>query len=489
MKRLLSGVLLICMAVSMLSGCGGSNSALNDDTSKEVKLTWIVVGDQPKDMPQVLEQVNKYLKEKINATVDTKFIGWGDYEAKMITTASSGDAYDLCFTSYWMFDYRRYARQGFFYGLDELMDKYGEGIKKSVDVMPNLIDATKINGVVYGIPVANAPYQSGYYFNKNIVDKYKFDYAKVTRIEDLFPLYAKIKTDNPNIVCIADLKEYNADDKFDWIMGASFPGAVKVADKNCKVINQFTDPEYIAVLVGRREANLKGYTYKDTVNKNKDNDYKAGKLAGYVGTYTPGGEVGFNAVGDKPPTLIFPTYKNPTGETRNAAMGAMLAMSVGCKNPERAMKFINMLYTDAILYNLLSYGIEGTHYAKSGDTTIKFLPAHKDYAGLVDWTYGNKMVSYVPDGEPADKWKLMRQGWDSVVWSPIFGFSADLAPVQNEVSALTNITKQYETDLQAGTRDVEPLLKEYNEKLQAAGMDKFMAEMQKQIDAWKKSKK
>ena len=99
------------------------------------------------------------------------------------------------------------------------------------------------------------------------------------------------------------------------------------------------------------------------------------------------------------------------------------------------------------------------------------------------------MVSYIPDGEPADKWKLMRNGWDNVVWSPIFGFSADLAAVQNEVSALTNITKQYETDLQAGTRDVEPLLKEYNEKLKAAGMDKFMDEMQKQIDGWKKSKK
>ena len=54
MKKLFAGLLLICFAVSMLSGCGGNNSALNDDTSKEVKLTWIVVGDQPKDMPQVL---------------------------------------------------------------------------------------------------------------------------------------------------------------------------------------------------------------------------------------------------------------------------------------------------------------------------------------------------------------------------------------------------------------------------------------------------
>jgi len=489
MKKLFASLLLICFAVSMLSGCGGNNSALGDDASKEVKLAWIVVGDQPKDMPQVLAEVNKYLKNKINTQVDIQFIGWGDYEAKMIVNASAADAYDLCFTSYWTFDYRRYARQGFFYGLDELIEQYGAGIKKSSDVMPNLIDATKINGVVYGVPVVNAPYQSGYYFNKNIVGKYGFDFAKVNKIEDLFPLYAKIKADHPNIVCIADLKEYNADNKFDWIMGATFPGAVKVADKDCRVINQFADPEYIAILKGRREANIRGYTYKDTVNVNKDNDYKAGKVAGFVGTYTSGSEASFNAAGDKPPTIVFPTYTKPTGETRNAAMGAMIAVSIGCKNPERAMKFINLLYTDAKLYNLLSYGIEGTHYAKTGENTIKFLPAHKDYTGLVDWTYGNKTISYIPDGEPADKWTSLKASWDNVVWSPIFGFIVDLSPVQNEVSAMTNIAKQYETVLQAGTNDVEPLLKEYNEKLKAAGMDKFFTEMQKQIDEWKKTRK
>ncbi len=47
-----------------------------------VKLTWYTIGQTPKDLDMVQEKANEYLKEKINATIDMKFIDYGDYTQK-----------------------------------------------------------------------------------------------------------------------------------------------------------------------------------------------------------------------------------------------------------------------------------------------------------------------------------------------------------------------------------------------------------------------
>jgi len=43
-------------------------------------------------------------------------------------------------------------------------------------------------------------------------------------------------------------------------------------------------------------------------------------------------------------------------------------------DPVRSMKFLNMMFSDSTLVNLLDYGIEGKHYVKTAgsENTIEF---------------------------------------------------------------------------------------------------------------------
>ena len=57
----------------------------------------------------------------------------------------------------------------------------------------------------------------------------------------------------------------------------------------------------------------------------------------------------------------------------------MQAISRTSKNPEIAMKFLEMFNTDKYLNNLINFGIEGTHYVKVADNVIKAGPQNDQY--------------------------------------------------------------------------------------------------------------
>src|SRR5699024_578145 len=125
---------------------------------------------------------NKYTKEKINATVKLTQIDWGDYDQKMQVVISSGEPYDIAYTSGGT--YVQNAQKGAFLPLDNLLEKEGKDLKELLN--PALLEGVRVNGDVYGIPSnKEAARQKVFTFNKRLVDKYNFDLDKVKSLEDL----------------------------------------------------------------------------------------------------------------------------------------------------------------------------------------------------------------------------------------------------------------------------------------------------------------
>ena len=122
LKKLFSTAVAASLCVTgVLTGCGsndvsaGSTSTSTGDSTKKekpVNLIWYQIGGTQKDMGMVLEEVNNYLLEKINATVEIKQVDWGDYNQKMSVIINSGEEYDLAFTSAWANDYLSNAQKG-----------------------------------------------------------------------------------------------------------------------------------------------------------------------------------------------------------------------------------------------------------------------------------------------------------------------------------------------------------------------------------------
>ncbi|KAG2969369.1 hypothetical protein PC120_g26717, partial [Phytophthora cactorum] len=227
-------------------GCGGSNT---NDTSGNaasggesgdkdtVKLKVYLIGGPQRDLPMVQEEMNKYLMEKINTTVDITMIDWGDYSKRMPVITASGENYDIAFTSSWAYDYLPNATRGAFLPINDLLDKYGQGIKEQLD--PRFLTGSQIGGQNYAVPVnKELASQWVWRFNKQYVDKYNMDITKIRTLEDLEPYLQQIKDNEPaDITPLAVPKGFKPYLAFDFLLGDEFPVGINMHGDTRKYVN------------------------------------------------------------------------------------------------------------------------------------------------------------------------------------------------------------------------------------------------------------
>ena len=111
-------------AVSDSAETPDGSEANTPDISKEVKLTMYLIGDRPVDNDEVFEKINERLKAEINATIDVKFMSWGEYEDKYSLIFASGEKWDMIYTADWCFYNAQATKQGFWEITQEALDTY-----------------------------------------------------------------------------------------------------------------------------------------------------------------------------------------------------------------------------------------------------------------------------------------------------------------------------------------------------------------------------
>lgn len=137
------------------NGATGTNSQASDgaDLSQEVKLKMLLVGGKPTDYDEVFGELNKLLKEKINATVETEFLDWADWTQKYPLKFAANEDFDLVYTANWAF-YNDQARKGGFLELTEDMLK--TYMPKTWEAMPQVSwEQAKVDGKLYMVPNNN----------------------------------------------------------------------------------------------------------------------------------------------------------------------------------------------------------------------------------------------------------------------------------------------------------------------------------------------
>lgn len=171
MRKLTAMLLAGIMSLSVLAGCGGKDAGSPDasasstgtdtgtengltyngqDVSEPVELVMYYIGDKTEDEDLILTEINKILKEKINATLVLKNMSLSDYSTKYALTIAGGENFDLIYTSTWAY-YQSEANKGAFAEVTEQVLN---------DYMPlhkeNQADASwgqaKIGGKVYFVP-------------------------------------------------------------------------------------------------------------------------------------------------------------------------------------------------------------------------------------------------------------------------------------------------------------------------------------------------
>ncbi|MFC5530679.1 ABC transporter substrate-binding protein [Cohnella yongneupensis] len=471
------------------SSPAASQSASGAASLKPYNLTMYFPGSAQPDQKKVEAKMNEYLKDKINATIELKPIDWGAWGDKMNLMIASGEEADIIFTAAWN-GYSTNVAKGAFLPLDELLQSNGQDILKTLD--PLFLEGSKINGKNYGVPTnKELAATKGLALRKDIVEKYNIDLSQVKTIADMEPIFKLIKEKEPKMIpyyMFGPENGVNMINQWDYMGDSSVPGIVIKDQTSTQVVNELDLPETKERINMIRDWYLKGYINQDaaTTKVFPGDQMKAGNVFAKAESLKPGKDAELTASTGLPWIQI--ELAGPTISTGDTT-GSMLAISRTSGDPERAMMFINLLHTDKYLNNLLNFGIEGEHYDKKSDEVIDTTKGAKTYNLGSSWMFGNQFLNYLQPNEDPQKWDKFKAFNASGKASPAIGFTFDSEPVKSEIAAVVNVNSQYQTALYTGSVDPEEAMAKYTAKLKDAGVDKIIAEKQKQLDAYLASKK
>ena len=469
-----------------LAACGSSSDKGKDSGDKgTVSLKMYQVGDKPENYDKLMEIANKRIKEKINATVDIQYVGWGDWDKKMSAVIASGEAYDVSFA----FQYVPNAQKGAFADLTELSEKYA---KDYMDQLPEMyVKGNKIDGKLYAIPVyGNAWAQQMLTFNQSFVEKYDLDISKVDgSYESATEVLRQFHEKEPNIAAFAIGQSFKASYNADYPLGKDYPFAVKLDDeKNPKIINRYEDPEFQDILKTLHGWYKEGLIPSDAATSTTD--YPLDKDTWFMreetqGPVDYGDTILTNAAGR-------PLVSRPLTEQLESTSQAQMANFVvgnASKNKEKAVEFLNLLNTDAELLNGLVYGVEGEQWEKVGDDKLKLLDGYQPNTHMAAWNTGNNMILYTQESITDEQIKERDESIENAKVSPILGFQFVTDKVKTQMTNVINVMNRYAASLNTGTVDPEKNIDELNNELEKAGIKEVMTEMQSQLDAFIKESK
>lgn len=509
-------VMALCMAVLLmamacLTGCGeqesqpSSSSVETKESTAEksteevskpdeeelefVTLTWYYPGNYPQnDQDEVFAAVNEKIKEKINAEVNFQPISWGDYDQKMVLANSSGEAYDLCFTADWSNNYLQNVAKGAYLPLDDLLKEYAPQTYASVP--ESFWDATRVNGQIYGIInqqiIARSPLLT---LNKDLADKYGFDSKTVDgKLENLEPLLEQIAANEPDKVGLTMNFDQNNAYYYglEIVGGQTSPAGIYMDDADATVVNVYKTDEFKEWASLMYKWNQAGYLKgEDFLAGGDPYPHAEGKRGAWLsGTYKPGvqaEEASKWGIGVYCESLCEP-YVATSG-----VVATMHAIGRNSENPERAMMLMELLNTDKEIFNMLAYGLEGKHYNKLEGDFIELIP-DSGYAPGTAWLHASTFNAYLLEGQDADLWEQTKELNASAKVSPLLGFNFDPTPVNTEIAQCASVYNQYLPLFANGVGTMEKDYVEFIDKLEAAGAQNIVDEMQRQIDEWKVSK-
>ena len=439
------------------------------------------VNEQP-DQEVVFAAINEYLEEKLNTTVEWGFLG-GTFSDKVSVMINSGEEYDAVWTSNWQNDYATNVARGAYVDITDMLADFPA---LYASMPEGFWEATKVNGRIYAVPCQQIAARTP---SMVVMTEYADAYGlsreqqnEMTKALD-YEEYLQFCLDNYGAKC-GGIEPASVDlyCGYELLNGPTSAIAVKIGDPTCTVVNLYATEEYKALCEEMAYLYSKGlvepicFTDREFMSA----ELVSGRISMHIGgTFKPGGEVEDSNLSG------IEVRHSPNGAplmTTGAIIATMWGISTTSAHPDRVLEVMELLCTDAYLMNLISYGIEGTHYTV-GEDGLAQLAENSGYNHGQSWAMGNTFLTYPLVGMTPTVWEETYDLNANAEVSTLIGFTMDITPVELEV---TNVSGVYETykAVAAGELPVEETLAEFNAKLEDAGIDTLIAEAQAQVDAF-----
>ncbi len=479
------------LMVMSLGTCAGMVEAKAEGTEVEkIVVPYMLTMNAAEEKDLVQEAINELTVERIGVEVELlciDFASWSD-QINLLLTDGGVDLFNCSFGT----PLSTYVDSGAVEPLDDLLDEYGQGV---YECLGDYIESGRFDDSIYGVPKVDA------YSNRpcvimdaEICDELGIKPEDIHNFEDLTQVAKKVKEAYPELAIFptGTNGDFLGPIGFDPLgtTGNNMFGGLILADNNLKVVNVFETQQFEEMISYTNQWMKEGLFINDPMNAQ---DGAVAYLSNnqafcYIGAgFDPdvAAEVQQNNCGKR----LYGAELAPINyATTDSVSGMMWCVPALSEHKEAAVKFLNALYTDEELANLVCSGIEGTHYVKTDDGTVDF--AEGLDAATTGWPSGmgtfwpNITITYPWAPNSADYYESWIASNEDATKSAAMGFTFNPANVTDEIAACTNVVSQYYNTIVLGLDDTETLLEQFRTELHNAGIDTIIAEKQAQLDAW-----
>lgn len=519
-SKVLAVVITVLMLVTVAAGCGSGSSNVEEKSTqaaqvtsstaqstvkeelKPVTLRFYFPGDKKAETDNVWKEVGKKVKDKLNADFEINYVSWTDFPTKMTLIAASGDKYDMNFDANWTGLYTKMINANSYLPLNDLLPKYAPKIYETLKSAGSL-GAVTVNGNVMSIPWTMAQNQARVFmvWRADIAQKYGLNYAKdsIKTIEDLNKFLLEAKKVLPKDVA-----------PFEWNMGNTNPALGILMAKNELVnldFHSFTfdlnDPTCKLIPIEQTQAYkesvaiAKQWVDDGIISKNLivskgdvNSDFRNGKVLMTLSTHEWANcNWGFTDPNAKIESSEMYTDKKSYNRSPLANVNAL---NRSAANPERTLMFLDMVQSNKELYDLVMYGIEGKTYVLDGEKAAYPQGMTAQNSNYMEWhgQWGMWSPEFMrpTDQYPAGFWKAESDfaTKNSLnVPNKIIGLFFNTDSIKNEIAKRDTLDVNVGKLLQYGvSEDIDKELASFIDQQKAAGLDKILAELQKQVDTY-----
>ena len=168
----------------------------------------------------------------------------------------------------------------------------------------------------------------------------------------------------------------------------------------------------------------------------------------------------------------------------------MWGIATNSERPDKAMDFLNYMYKDPRVCNIIKYGLEGKNYdfAEGSDQIVI---SNGSY--LEQFFIGGNAKDMLVFSPATDNYiEKCEQMENEATVSPLLGYLFDDIDFQTESSVIYSTIMEYLPGLQNGIYSSEDetlkAIDEFNKKLESVGINDVIAANQEQLDTWIASK-
>lgn len=488
-------------STSSSSSTAGSNVDGSTETAQSdpIPVNLVLYGEESERMSDFAQnELHDKVLDAINVDLTVTYLPWSEYAGgKTELMLSSGEKFvtytDTAFLS-------KCVAKGYYADLTEAAEKYAGDLMEYCGGQ-DMFDIWKVNGKLYALPFGNKPNAGENYLvcvRQDLLEDVGMSDLKT--LDDVEKFYNLAKEQNPNIIgfgrggILPEMLNGVIDSDVNLLRPNNFIYLDGNKTDDPSVYNYYASDEY------KQAANI----FHDWYEKGLIPEYVLSNGSQIDASFFAGNELFAagasyrvfeyeDSVRKAAPDAVFKNYYLGENTEDKPLMSrgtysTAFAVSAGVEDEdeiEAYVKLIDLFQSSQEWCDFILYGVEGKDYTIDDDGTLNMINTDTLFdTWLPDNVNFKRYQPYITEEQ-----KETYENWnDGSIPIKTIGFNFDMTPVETEYAQMQAVEQEYLSPITAGVVDYDSNIDTALQKLDEAGIDRFIEEYQNQYTEFLNSK-